>query len=115
METSIDDMRALIELTVPDQRVSERVWDPVAVGESLAQFAKLFQHKLGYLYVDRERGLKQNRRETQGILDGGEAARVPDDKITLFLLRTRAERGKNAAWWPQIRFPDGRYAFAFAI
>ena len=35
------------------------------------------------------------------------------DKITLFLLRTTAEGGKSAAWWPQIRFPDGRYAFAF--
>jgi hypothetical protein len=115
VETTIEEMRALIELTVPDQRASERVWDPVAVGESLAQFAKLYQRKRGYVYVDRERGLKENRRETQGILDGGEAARVPDDKITLFLLRTKAERGRNAAWWPQIRFPDGRYAFAFAI
>jgi Z1 domain len=115
VETSIEGMRALIELTVSDQRASERVWDPLAVGESLAEFAKLCKQKQGYVYVDRERGLKENRRETQGILDGGEAARVPDDKITLFLLRTKAERGRNAAWWPQIRFPDGRYAFAFAI
>jgi len=68
----------------------------------------------GYVYVDRERGLKENRRETQGILDGGEAARVPNDKIALFLLRTRPIE-KASAWWPQIRFPDGRYAFAFSI
>jgi hypothetical protein len=115
VDTSIEAMRALVELTVPDQRASERVWDPVAVGESLLQFAKIYRQRGGYVYVDRERGLKENRRETQGILDGGEAARVPDDKITLFLLRTRAEGGRNAAWWPQIRFPDGRYAFAFAI
>lgn len=114
-EMPIADLQALIALTCPDQRESERVWDAVAVGESLAQFAKLSQQSTGYIYVDRERGLIENRRETQGILDGGEAARVPDDKITLFLLRTKASRGKNAAWWPQIRFPDGRYAFAFAV
>jgi hypothetical protein len=115
VEVTIEELRELIALTVPDQRQSERVWNPVAVGESLVQFAKLNQNAKGYLYVDRERGLKENRRETQGILDGGEAGRVPDNMITLFLLRTREERGRNAAWWPQIRFPDGRYAFAFSI
>jgi hypothetical protein len=56
-----------------------------------------------------------DRRETQGILDGQETARVPDDKCTLFLIRESAVGDKNAAWWPQIRFPKGRYAFAFAI
>jgi hypothetical protein len=111
----VDDLAALISLTLPDQSKSERVWNPIAVAESLKQFAKANNQKSGYLYVDRERGLKENRRETQGILDGGEAAKVPNDKISLFLLRTKAEKGRNAAWWPQIRFPDGRYAFAFAL
>lgn len=111
----LQDLRALIELTRPDQRESERVWNPTAVAESVSQFATLRGQKDGYVYVDRERGLKENRRETQGILDGGEAATVPDDRVTLFLLRTRADRGRAAAWWPQIRFPKGRYAFAFAV
>jgi hypothetical protein len=114
-EMSIQDMKALIDLTMPDQSASERVWDPVAVGESLAQFAKLHGEKTGFVYVDRDRGLKENRRETQGILEGGEAARVPKTGLALFLLRTRVDRTKSAAWWPQIRFPDGRYAFAFAV
>jgi hypothetical protein len=114
LEVPIAEMKALIALTVPDQRKSERVWDPGAVSESLAQFAKLHKQERGYVYVDRDRGLKEDRRETQGILDSGEAGRVPQDKVTLFLLRTKI-RGQNAAWWPQIRFPDGRYAFAFAI
>ena len=35
------DLRALIELTVPDQRESERVWNPMAVAESVTQFAHL--------------------------------------------------------------------------
>jgi hypothetical protein len=115
MEVGVEEIKDLISLTMPDQSQSERVWDATAVAESVMEFAKLFHQNTGYLYVDRERGLKENRRETQGILDGGEAGRVPADKITLFLLRTKAERGKNAAWWPQIRFPDGRYAFAFAV
>jgi hypothetical protein len=108
-------LRKLIEITMPDQHQSERVWNPLAVAESISQFGNLHKQDEGYIYVDRDRGIKMNRRETQGILDGGEAARVPDDKLTLFLLRTREDNGLGAAWWPQIRFPKGRYAFAFAI
>jgi hypothetical protein len=114
-ELPISTLQELIALTVPDQSESERIWDPVAIAESLGQFAKLHKQTKGYLYVDRERGLKERRRETQGILDSGEAARVPDDKIALFLLRTKPMGKLNSAWWPQIRFPDGRYAFAFAV
>jgi hypothetical protein len=114
-ELPMEDLRALIELTVPDQRESERVWNPVAVAESVTQFAVLHKQTTGYVYVDRERGLEAKRGETQGILTGGEAALVPDDKCTLFLLRTSATGGRNEAWWPQIRFPKGRYAFAFAV
>lgn len=114
-EFPIKEIAALIELTRPDQSQSERIWDPQAVGGSLVQFAKLRGHTTGYVYIDRDRGLRQNRRETQGILDGGEASNVPTDKITLFMLRTDAEKGEQSAWWPQIRFPRGNYAFAFAV
>jgi len=115
VEVSIEEMQALIALTMPDHRESEHVWNPIAVGASLAQFAKLHKQETGYVFVDRERDLKGKRRETQGILSGGETGEVPADKIALFLLRTKAGRGMNAAWWPQIRFPEGRYAFAFAV
>jgi hypothetical protein len=115
LEMPIEDIVDLIVSTVPDQQQSERVWDPTAVGESITQFAKLQKQKTGFVYVDRERGLDANRGETQGILTGGEAGTVPNDKITLFLLRTAAKGKRNPAWWPQIRFPDGRYAFAFAV
>ena len=114
-EMSIEDMQALIRLTVPDEKQSERVWNPIAVAESLAQFAKLYGHTTGYVWVDRERELDATRRETAGVLAGGEFASVPGDKIALYILRTKASRQKNAAWWPQIRFPDGQYAFAFAV
>jgi hypothetical protein len=114
-EMSVEDMQTLIALTMPDQTQSERVWNPVAVAESLAQFAKLYGHVTGHVYVDRDRDLEAKRAETAGILTGGEYKSVPGDKIALYMLRTKAGRGKLAAWWPQIRFPDGRYAFAFAI
>ena len=115
VEMSIEDMQALIRLTTPDESQSERVWNPVAVAESLAQFAKLYGHTTGYVWVDRDRELDATRRETAGVLAGGEFANIPGDKIALYILRTKANRQKNAAWWPQIRFPDGQYAFAFAV
>jgi hypothetical protein len=115
VEMPIEELKEIIALTKPDESKSEYVWNPVAVGESLLQFAKLHNQTTGFVYVDRDRGLKESRRETQGILDGGEAATVPKSRLTLFLLRTRADGNVSAAWWPQIRFPDGRYAFAFSI
>jgi hypothetical protein len=114
-ELSLDHIQELIRLTVPDPAASEHVWDPLAVAESLKQCADLRGQKVGYVYVDRERDLRESRRETQGLLTGGEAAKVPDDCVTVFMMRTKAHGRSNAVWWPQIRFPAGRYAFAFAI
>jgi len=112
----LKELRRLVELTMPDQTASERVWDPMAMAESISQFVTLHNQDYGYVYVSRNRGINGPRRETRGILSGkGEAERVPDDRLTLFLLRTKAEGAKSAAWWPQIRFPAGRYGFAFAI
>lgn len=115
VEMSIEKIRSVIEFTMPDQSESERIWNPIAVAESITQFSKLQGNDKGYIYVDRDRGLKKRRRETQGILDGGEAKKTPDDKLTLFMLRTMSEGVIHSAWWPQIRFPKGRYGFAFAI
>jgi hypothetical protein len=114
-EVPMELLAKLIELTVPDQTESERVWNVGAVAGSLKQFAHIRRQATGYLYTDRDRNLIEKRRETQGVLSGGEAGTVPHDKCTLFLLRTSAGRGINAAWWPQIRFPNGQYAFAFAV
>jgi hypothetical protein len=112
---SIMDLQQLIRLTLPDAGQSERVWDPLAVAESLKQCADILQQEAGYVYVDRERDLRENRRETQGVLSGGEAGTVPTDRVTVFMMRTRAYGKHQAVWWPQIRFPAGRYALAFAI
>jgi Z1 domain-containing protein len=114
-ELAIEDVQSLISWTRPDEKESEHVWNPVAIAESVRQFAKLQKHTTAYVYVDRDRDLDASRRETAGVLAGGEFKSVPGDKIALYMLRTKAGGGKNAAWWPQIRFPDGRYAFAFAV
>ena len=116
LELPIEEVQKLISLTQPDSAYSEHVWNSVAIAESLGQFAKLHTQGTAFVYVDRDRGLEESRRETQGILSGdGEYRSVPLNKIGVFLLRTKASRGKHAAWWPQIRFPDGNYAFAFAV
>jgi hypothetical protein len=115
VEMPIEEIASLIALTRPDEQASEHVWDPSAIGESVVQFGKLYGQKTAFVYVDRDRGLKEKRHETQGILTGGEAGSVPNCKITLFMLRTKPDTGEHAAWWPQIRFPAGRYAFAFSV
>ncbi|HEY5067600.1 MAG TPA: Z1 domain-containing protein [Xanthobacteraceae bacterium] len=114
-EMSIEGIQSIISLMKPDDAHSEYVWNSVAISNSIGQFAKLQKHNNGYVYVDRGRDLEANRRETAGILAGGEFSSVPGDKVALYLLRTNERRGRWAAWWPQVRFPDGRYAFAFAI
>jgi hypothetical protein len=114
-EFPIAEIQELIRLTTPDPAESERVWDPLAVAESLKQCADLLEQEMGYVYVDRDRDLRESRRETQGLLTGGEASSVPSNRVTVFMLRTKVSGKKQAAWWPQIRFPSGRYAFAFAI
>lgn len=57
----------------------------------------------------------ERRRETQGVLPGGEASNVPDNRITIFMMRAKAYVLHQTAWRPKIRFPSGRYKLAFAI
>lgn len=114
-EFPIDMIQQLIRLAVPDPTQSERIWDPLAVAESLKQCSDILGQKSGYVFVDRDRDLRERRRETQGVLSGGEAGTVPSDRVTVFMMRTKAYGKHQAVWWPQIRFPAGRYAMAFAI
>lgn len=115
LELPIETIKRLIGLTHSDPEAAELVWDGLAIAESVGQCATLRGQTTGFVYVDRGRDLVGRRRETQGILTGGEAGLVPGTKTTLFMLRTAEKDGRNAAWWPQVRFPAGRYAFAFAI
>jgi hypothetical protein len=115
VEMPIEEIQTLIKLTKPDPEESEHVWNSVAIADSVGQFAKLRDQTIGYVYVDRDRDLGARRRETAGILAGGEYTAVPGDKIALYILRTAESEKGHASWWPQVRFPDGAYAFAFAI
>jgi hypothetical protein len=114
-ELPIEEIQALIGLTHPDGDESEHVWNSTAVSDSIGQFAKLKKQATGYVYVDRGRELGARRRETAGIITGGEFKAVPGDRIALYILRVDETDKQEASWWPQIRFPDGAYAFAFAI
>lgn len=114
-EVPVSEIKQLLSLTEADQRFSEYVWNPTAIAESVDQLAKLLKHSTGYVYVDRNRDLDAVRRETAGVLAGGEYRNAPTDKIVLYMLRTKQSKSKEAAWWPQVRFPDGNYAFAFAV
>jgi hypothetical protein len=115
VEMPIDKIQELLKAVKIDESQSENVWNTTAIVESLGQYAKLYNHKTGFVFVDRERGIEKSRRETQGILAGGEFTSIQSDKIALYMLRTKAARGETPAWWPQVRFPDGSYAFAFAV
>ncbi len=114
-EMPIEDIQAIIRLTMPDQSQAEHIWNPIAIAESLGELAKLQGHATGYVYVDRDRELDASRRETAGWLTGEEYKNTPLDKVVLYIARTKAKGRNHAAWWPQIRFPSGRYAFAFAV
>jgi hypothetical protein len=114
-EMPLEALRELVRLTMPDTSKAEHVWDAEAIAGSIEKYGMLTKQKTAYVYVDRDRGLDADRRETQGILEGREVRNVPGDKIALFMLRTTAGRGKDPVWWPQLRFPSGRYAFAFAV
>ncbi len=115
VEMPISEMKKLIQLTVLDQSEMEHVWDSMAIAECVEQCAQMNNTDVGVVYVDRDRDLVERRRETQGILTGGEVARVRLDLPSIFMIRTVAKGNRSAAWWPQVRFPKGRYAFAFAI
>lgn len=116
VEMSFAELQALIKLTLPDEQYAGHLWDSSIVAGSLGLLTEVHRENTGYVYVDRERGLKAIRTEGgQGILSSHESTIVPKDKFTLFLLRTKAEGQKNAAWWPQVRFPAGRYGIAFKI
>jgi Z1 domain len=114
-EMSLDVLKNLVGLTMPDDAQAEHVWNTEAIIGSVEKYGTLTRQVKSYVYVDRDRGLDARRRETQGIIEGREVRNVPGDKIALFMLRTTAGPGKEPVWWPQLRFPSGRYAFAFSV
>lgn len=116
VEVTIDDVSELLERCVPDHRFAVELWDLKAIKAALVKL-KTLRGNRAYLVVRRNRDLREARRETQGILSGGEEALAPTDAPTLFIYRQNEVPGKNeiAVWWPQLRFPEGNYVLAFSF
>ena len=112
---SIDELITLIGRCPADANFGIRLWDIQNLTTALEKLKRVTGAG-AYLVVRRGRDLNVQRRETQGILDSGEAELVPDDAATLFLYRQNAAPRKqlSEAWWPQLRFADGNYAICFS-
>jgi hypothetical protein len=104
-----------IRLVSVDPTEAESIWDTEAIVQSIVECARMLSQAEVGLYVDRDRGPRKPRRETAGIIEGDEPDKLARDYLSLYLFRTPAHGGYQPSWWPQVRFPSGRYAFAFAI
>jgi hypothetical protein len=115
-EVTIDFLIELLEKCVADPQCGIELWDLKTIRAALEKLKSLRGNK-AYLVVRRGRELREPRRETQGILSGGEDALAPKDAPALFIYRQNEipEKDKIAVWWPQLRFPDGNYVLAFSF
>lgn len=114
-EVTVDRIVELLARCEIDPQHGAQVWNPESLRAALDMLKKM-RGQRAYLVVRRGRDLRQARRETQGILAGGEEALAPRDAVTLFLYRQNATpKGEEEVWWPQLRFPDGNYVLAFSF
>jgi hypothetical protein len=91
------------------------LWDLDAITSALAQLEKINGTDEAHLIIRRNRDLKAKRAETRGIISGGEGDLAAKNRVTLFMYRVNRAGSKVEVWWPQLRFPEGGYAFAFAL
>lgn len=115
-ETTIDFLIELLKRCTPDPKHEIELWDQKTLTAALEKLKTLKGDK-AYIVVKRGRDLREPRRETQGILSGGEESLAPKDAPALFIYKQNAIPGKGeiAVWWPQLRFPEGNYAMAFSF
>ena len=106
---------SLIRRCSADPTAGSYLWNANAIRGALTQLEQNLGTDEAYLVIRRNRALAASRAETQGYLSGGEDALAPTDRVTIFMYRVNAARDKTAAWWPQLRFPTGTYAFSFAL
>jgi hypothetical protein len=115
-EVTIDFLIELLEKCKPNPKYDIELWDQKTLTAALEKLKSLRGNK-AYIVVRRGRDLREPRRETQGILSGGEESLAPKDAPTLFIYRQNEIPGKGeiAVWWPQLRFPEGNYVIAFSF
>lgn len=113
-ESDIDSIIEIIQRCSHDPDMGADLWNIKILIAALEKI-RILRGTKAYIRVSRGHELNEPRRETQGFLSGGEAGLVPRDAPTLFIYKLKESRGKAAAWWPQIRFPEGNYALAFSF
>lgn len=113
--TTIDFLIDLLDKCEPDPQYGIDVWNKKTIKTALEKIRTVQNSNRAYLVVRRDRKLKTQRRETQGILDSGEDTLAPKDAPTLFLYRQDKHDREIDIWWPQLRFPEGNYVLAFSF
>lgn len=114
-EITIDRVFELITRCKADPKYQPKLWNLESLKAALEMLKKIMGNR-AYLLVRRNRREKVSRRETQGILSGGDVDLIPNDTLTLFLFRQNATpSGEEEVWWPQLRFADGNYVLAFSF
>ena len=113
-EVDVGFVQELLEHCPTDPQYPNEMWNLKIIGAALGKLRSL-KGERAYLVVRRGRALQEARRETQGILTGGEEALAPKDAPTLFIYRQNPTGNEVAAWWPQLRFPAGNYVLAFSF
>lgn len=111
---TIDLIIELIKAIPIDTTYISELWDEKMLIAALEEI-KTLKGNDAYLIVLKGRGLRAPRGETRGILSGGEKDLAQSDKPTLFMVRQNKKDNEEAAWWPQIRLPDGNYVLAFSL
>lgn len=117
-ETTVGEVLELLKHCPPDPNFGGEMWDLKMIETALETLKELLESDKAYLVVRRERKAEAVRGERKGILSGGEEALAPKDAPTLFLYRQEPNKtGEVAAWWPQLRFPEGsqNYVLSFSI
>ena len=110
---TVEDLIDILDRVAIDPAHGRDVWQKETIRAALESVRSLYGDA-AYLVVKRGRFLNEPRRETQGILSGGEDGLAPRDSVALFLYRQNEnQKGECAVWWPQLRFADGNYALAF--
>jgi len=108
----ISDIIRVVELSEQVPTIDTLLWNPPVLAVALMELSSRYgtQACIRVRYGHR---LTEKRRETQGILTGGEVAEVHDrdDQVALFLYKT--ESSGKMAWWPQLRFPKGSIVLYF--
>jgi hypothetical protein len=114
-ETTIDFIIELLERCDPDPKYGIDLWNKKTIIAALETIRTIQVYDKAYIVIRRGRKLKEARRETRGILTGGEESLAPRDAPTLFMYRQDAYDGEIEIWWPQLRFPEGNYVLAFSF